>query len=915
MKKKTLVFSLSIIFCLMTFIGGAFMLKTNNVNAYHSSLDNRWVASEEYDRNLTVDPENDFSIVVMGDHQSSIIDLEWLQYTTYSYNYIAQNKDAMNLKMFLNVGDNFNAVDHKFDDPELIAKETLNNVFNPTGQGEIYGANNGTNKAETVNGKSYDAYAGYYWQQLETNKKFVKILQDANVPFAFAMGNHDYEDMGYNYRINKTFNEAFPLSMYDNVKVEDINQNNKVDIEEISDSSYFGGSQYDDVENAYFYFEGNGQKYMVLVLGFQPNEDTVAWANQVVSDNKDCKVIVLTHAFLYGYPDLYEKSEYLWENFYKLHENMFMICCGHSWVSGEIRSKIDFGVNGNPIYQFLINSQSEIMGGVGVFAQLVFHKDGSVNVGYYSPAVDSDEYKDDLKFIDSTGRYFTDASQFSFSTNLQKLNISEDGEIVLGNELSDGYLWEDFDFYNPAATNFKFVRNAYSYKNVFINKHKGLTTTDEGGYIKFLIKSPENFVYKGMEFYINGELNSYGENGTKIAQFQVEVSPDNENWVEAGYFNSEIGFLDADFQINRFVKGFDDIYIKLSLKCDETSAISKFGVNTETLQTEFEEQINVDFDVNGQVWSHTYDKGFYNDLDTAFYKGSLLATGDTTDHLAGVGEFVYRFDSPEGRTIQSLYFEGVMNAENIDEDIVWTESVISAEERKAIDGVEQEVVRTGGSYSIDWKDSTLGYLVQFYYSLDGGNEFVLAKSIDNDFTEYTENINVSCDFTNEIKDSTSVLIKVKFFGIRANKTGFKTFSIDGTYSNAPVVPVAPTFELDGGTAWGTDELVVSKDGYAFDGWALNSVDGEKVDPSDYSNSDVVLYATWKKIVRITYVLGSGVNNEQNKVVALEGETITLYSPTKEGAKFVGWFDSDFNNVTQIEVGTQHIVLYASWFND
>ena len=913
MKKKILIFSLSIIACLMMFIGGAFMLNANNVNAFHTSLDDRWFASEEYDKNLAVDPENDFSIVVMGDHQTSLVDLEWIQYTTYSYNYIAQNKEAMNLKMFLNVGDNFNAVDHKFDDPDLIAKESLNNAFNQTKQGAIYGANNGTYKQSTHNGVTYEAYAAYYWQQLETNQKFVKILQDANVPFAFAMGNHDYEDMGYNYRINKTFNEAFPLSMYDNVKVVDSNQNNKVDVEELSDTSYFGGSQYDDVENAYFYFEGNGQKYMVLVLGFQPNDDTVAWANQVVEENSDCKVIVMTHAFLYGYPDLYEKSEYLWENFYKLHENIFMICCGHSWVSGEIRTKIDFGVNGNPIYQFLVNSQSEMMGGLGVFAQLVFHKDGSVNVGYYSPAVDSEEYQDDLKAYSYNGRYFTHASQFSFDANVEKLNISEEGEIVLGNTL-DGYVWEDFNYYNPASTNVKYVRNAYSYKNVFISKYNGLTTDDNGGYIKFLITSPEQFVNKGMTFYLDGQLNAYGENGLNTAIFQVEVSPDNENWVEVGYFNSDIGYLDANFQVDRFVRGFENIYVKLSLKCDQTSFISKFSLNTETVKTEFDNAIDVDFSVNGQVWSHTYDQGFYCDLDTAFYKDSLLATGDTTDHLAGIGEFVYRFDSPEGRTIQTLNFEGVMNAENIDEEIVWTESVITAEERKAIDGVEKEVIRTGGSYAIDWKDSTLGYLVQFYYSLNGGEDFILAKSIDNNFTEYTQNINVACDFTDNVKDSTSVLIKVRYFGIRQNKTGFKTFSIDGTYSDTPAAPVAPTFDLNGGTAWGDDQNVISKDGYAFDGWALNSVDGEKVNPEDYANSNVVLYATWKKNVRVTYVLYGGVNDQNNKTVAFEGETITLADPTKEGAVFLGWFDSDLNKVTQVNIGAEHIVLYAMWFN-
>lgn len=908
--KKTSVFILSIICCITLFVGIAFIANTQSVNAFHSSLDSRWIASIEYDENLAVDPDNDFSIVVMGDHQSSIVDKEWIAYTTYSYNYIAEHKDAMNLKMFLSVGDVFNAVDHKFDDPALIAKESLNNAFNVTKEGETYGANNGTNKAETVNGKTYEAYAGYYWQQMETNKKFVSILQNANVPFAFAMGNHDYEDMAYNYRINKTFNETFPITMYDNVKVSDTNKNGSIDVEELSDTAYFGGSQYQDVENAYFYFNGNGQKYMVLVLGLHPTEETVAWANELVEANADSKVIVTTHAFLYGYPDYYHKSEYLWDNFLKLHSNIFMVCCGHSWVSGEIRSKVDFGVNGNPVYQFLINTQSETMGGVGVFAQMVFRKDGTVNVGYYAPAVDSVEYKDDLKGNVEIGRYFTHNSQFSFTANVQKLIVSEDGETVLGNTIDNGFLWKDYDYCSDSATNYRFLESAYSYKNVFISKYKGLTTSGEGGYIKYKISSPEKYLHKGLTFTLDGVLNGYGEGDNSIAAFQVEVSPDNANWAVAGYFNSETGYLGYNFQIDRYVKGFDNVFIKLSLLCDDKSAVSKFGLSATTIKTELED-LSVNFAVNN-VGEYNYDNGFYNDLDTAFYNGSLLATGDKTDHLAGIGEFVYRFDAPSARTIQSLSFSGIMNAENIHEDITWTESVITAEERKAIDGVEEEVVRTDGCYSIDWKDSTLGYLVKFYYSLDGGNSFTLLETIDNNYTEYTENISVNCDFSKNIKDSSTVLIKVRYFGIRANKTGFKSYSISGEYSSAPAPLPAPTYILNGGVSADSENLSVYKDGYAFEGWHLNTVDGEKVNPNDYANQNVNLVAKWNKLVKITYVLDGGVNNAQNKTVATVGEVIELFAPTKTGKTFFCWINERGERVNTLTIGTNHVVLYAIW---
>ena len=65
-------------------------------------------------------------------------------------------------------------------------------------------------------------------------------IRDREIPVALTMGNHDYEDMAFSYRINKTFNEAFPLSRFEKYAV---------GTEGVLDGThYFGGAQFDDIE-------------------------------------------------------------------------------------------------------------------------------------------------------------------------------------------------------------------------------------------------------------------------------------------------------------------------------------------------------------------------------------------------------------------------------------------------------------------------------------------------------------------------------------------------------------------------------------------------------------------------------------------------------------------------------------------
>ena len=106
----------------------------------------------------------------------------------------------------------------------------------------------------------------------------------------------------------------------------------------------------------------------------------------------------------------------------------------------------------------------------------------------------------------------------------------------------------------------------------------------------------------------------------------------------------------------------------------------------------------------------------------------------------------------------------------------------------------------------------------------------------------------------------------------------------------------------------------SKTGYTFAGW-YNGDNGFKA--IDEVTGNITLHAKWTAdTYTITYNLYEGENNADNPTsYNIETRTITLFSPTKTGYTFGGWYtDEAFTNAkTQIANGsTGDITLHAKW---
>ena len=208
--------------------------------------------------------------------------------------------------------------------------------------------------------------------QWENAKQSMSKL-DGKVPWAVLPGNHDVNE-GNTTNFNTYFGPA-----------------------RFSGEAWYGGTyRADDNSNSYQLFSASGTDYLILNLQYDPSDDVLRWASQIIDSHPDSKVIVSTHDYLMGFLGLGQRSEIgerIWHGLIKQHaEQVFLVLCGHA--GGE--DLIADSVNGNIVYQMLADYQNSTYIESGWLRILTFApSQGKVFVKTYSPILD--KYKHDLQ--------------------------------------------------------------------------------------------------------------------------------------------------------------------------------------------------------------------------------------------------------------------------------------------------------------------------------------------------------------------------------------------------------------------------------------------------------------------------------------------------------------------------------------
>ena len=210
----------------------------------------------------------------------------------------------------------------------------------------------------------------YEWR----NAHDAMSLLDGKVPYAIVPGNHDYGPSGDASTRDTLMNDYFEFS-------------------ETAGWPTFGGAmQEGKLDNTYHLFEAGEDEWIVVALEWAPRDETIAWANQVMSEHPDRKGILITHAYMnnndlrYDHTDTDNPQHYnphhyrtpgsindgkeLWEKLVRKHDFRLTLN-GHVLGDGTgyLASENDLG---HVCHQMLANYQMRNLGGEGYMRLLEF---------------------------------------------------------------------------------------------------------------------------------------------------------------------------------------------------------------------------------------------------------------------------------------------------------------------------------------------------------------------------------------------------------------------------------------------------------------------------------------------------------------------------------------------------------------
>lgn len=207
-------------------------------------------------------------------------------------------------------------------------------------------------------------------------------MLDGIVPYLVVPGNHDLDRLAVKAGIRATtkFNAVFPPGRF-------------------KDQRWYGGNRGVTSDNSFGYFEAGGQEFLVLGLEYGPTDETLAWADSLVS-NHDQKVILVTHCYMYdddtrvGAGDRWLPAEknpawndgdQIWEKLVSKRDNFVMVLSGH--VKGDGTGLLVSDTReGTPVIQMLSNYQFLSHGGQGWLRILKFiPAEQRLEVRTYSP--------------------------------------------------------------------------------------------------------------------------------------------------------------------------------------------------------------------------------------------------------------------------------------------------------------------------------------------------------------------------------------------------------------------------------------------------------------------------------------------------------------------------------------------------
>lgn len=200
------------------------------------------------------------------------------------------------------------------------------------------------------------------WQVAD--KAMSKI--DGLVPWGVAVGNHDYD--------NNATQDTTTFARYYGPK-------------RFKGRPWYGGGT-EDGQCSYQFFEGAGQRFMIMHLPYNPNGKSLAWAKDVLEAHPGIPAIVTTHSYLRptrgGAANLSGHARVVKKRLIDKHSQIFMVICGHIHSDAPLY-RTDKNDAGGTVVSLLADFQGGQWGGDGWLVILTFEPaTNNIHVRTYS---------------------------------------------------------------------------------------------------------------------------------------------------------------------------------------------------------------------------------------------------------------------------------------------------------------------------------------------------------------------------------------------------------------------------------------------------------------------------------------------------------------------------------------------------
>ncbi len=208
------------------------------------------------------------------------------------------------------------------------------------------------------------------WQRADTS---MKTIEDngltglpEGIPYGICVGNHDMSPQADAAHGTTTFyNKYFGISRF-------------------SGRSYYGGSYGNNNNNHYELFTAGGIDFLVISLQWGASTAALDWAENLIKNNANRKVIVETHFVLNMRKEFSNLGQIIYDRF-KIYPN-FILLIGAHIGAGDGEQRRSDTLNGNVVHSILQDYQSRLNGGNGLLRIYEFDPDNNnVSVHTYSP--------------------------------------------------------------------------------------------------------------------------------------------------------------------------------------------------------------------------------------------------------------------------------------------------------------------------------------------------------------------------------------------------------------------------------------------------------------------------------------------------------------------------------------------------